>query len=537
MSRHTPSPDTSADAHQSPSMSAQGHHGHSRKQSSVGEDDEKQRKTDERQEARSNLIRKLSRGRLAAGAAAAARERAGPATNTMPSPPADLSRDASTTASPPILDAGKPEEAGHTSPPEPPRTSSEVKTSSPHAAVPDPLSLSTTRSDIMSPGPSTTSTNDSLGQYMSSSQSLYSHIPVPPTPYSEDSPVESRAGLGHTSTYSAVSNFRPYRHTVERDRDSAIARMGLEDAFEFDASHQPTPAFQTSEHEEERDEILKEDIAQGNTRQSDSQSPLRSATLPGDGTEASEKATPLESPLDAMMNIPQPLYIPPPPSKTLSPEIPPPPISKDSLPETAHSSSPVSPFTFSPTQRRKSNPFSQDLSMAAASRATPFAFTTHHRHHAPNPSTDSFPISVTAGSHSSRIPQGMDTSSPVKFSPRTTTSASRPSATAVTSNGGGRSEVHSAGSRRSVEEEELHDRSISPLGNTKSTTTREGADNTRERLPGPTSDYRFPSPTIATSGRMQGSVSRSFVSIEAQTAGLTRPLSAATYIMGQCDSS
>ena len=72
-----------------------------------------------------------------------------------------------------------------------------------------------------------------------SAKEMYAHIPIPPIPATPDTPESStspssRGGPTHASVYSQTSAFRPYRHTYERDRDSAIARMQTEDDFEFE---------------------------------------------------------------------------------------------------------------------------------------------------------------------------------------------------------------------------------------------------------------------------------------------------------------
>lgn len=326
------------------------------------ENESRQRRTDERQEARTNLMRKLSRGRLAgANAAAAIRERANASTpNSIHRPETPISAVASAPGSPGsgslsasltgpggadlqrrpslaemLARAGSRNQARSQSPETPlpsaghqhqqqlqqPQSSLQSpdiptpSTSASIAPIPDSresasaqsypettpsasASLNSSTSTVFSPQSHSTSSpvpstsgrasssmpllSDAFSPSAASSSSVsaasitghysaspssskgsgkgkYGHIPIPPTPqsaasaatsttspaasYSSSSTTAGTPGaLGsdarilpsHESIYSAVSNYRPYRHTMERDRDSAIARMAMEDNFEFD---------------------------------------------------------------------------------------------------------------------------------------------------------------------------------------------------------------------------------------------------------------------------------------------------------------
>lgn len=282
------------------------------------EDEEaKQRRTDERQEARSNLIRKLSRGRLAGAAAAAnIRERnaAAAANAGMQTETADGQADA------PPASPGAPSGSGlqrrpslaemlaraesrnqqRSQMPETPSRGNSVKKqrSSPSPqqqqqsargqANASPINTPSTshsytshglassvgegpfslQSELRSPptamssaafsppapsvhaqvnsmaSPATPASITSQASALRKAAALkqFEHIPIPPTPStsaSQSTPSNSHfspngSASAHESIYSAMSNYRSYRHTMERDRDSAMATMAMEDNFELE---------------------------------------------------------------------------------------------------------------------------------------------------------------------------------------------------------------------------------------------------------------------------------------------------------------
>lgn len=468
----------------------------------LDEGDEQQKKTEERQEARSNLIRKLSRGRLAQGAAAAARERAG--VTADPVSPESLPPPADSRTSPASLEEQKshglqrrpsladlltraesrsqqrrepnpgalplsdqlPSSAvtsnGDTSAqPSPFSFTPLTGVSSPAAAPSSAASFGPSRSlgDAFSPS-SSSSTNSRFGpRSVASTKGMYDHIPVPPVPETPSSSVGSPNGQlrtlpSHESMYSAVSNFRPYRHTVERDRDSAIARMQMEDNFEFelgtesDGPHERHPLSAGAAYDEQGQPGQDSQDAAQRHLESETRTQLSHSTPPRSSGDLQLKApqpvfagkddpfSPPDSPLDARM-------IPSHDTGNVRQESSPSSLQKasasqldrhsatepsvqrmtDSMPETPEMVSPISPFSFTPaplTGAAPAFPSSQegppivpppaqqqqheihdDLHFSQPSN--PFSFTKHHES---NMSTDSFPISMAA-SHNSRHPQSM----------------------------------------------------------------------------------------------------------------------------------
>ena len=471
------------------------------------EDDEQQKKTDERQEARSNLIRKLSRGRLAQGAAAGARERAGLAGGEAPAgdgaatpfPPGTsgsglkrrpslaevMARAAESrriqqqnlAAAPPspmpvpadaqptsidrqiTIQTGLPASAQ----PSPFSFTPSTDASSPAiapssaASMVDPMQLHRLQSEVLSPplSASSPSTHNNPLSATSSSKGKgrYDHIPIPPVPETPASSTGSpnvilRTLPSHESIYSAVSNFRPYRHTVERDRDMDIAmqRMDTEDNFEFEMGTEAGPheRHPLSEGEEEPNEAERNQQQQQADPTNGDQ--LVPPALPfGEGYSSSRGVSatsdifsPPDSPLDARMIRPhaaqQPDHIAlthagqmtlsplaaqssPSPVPSVSP------IQRTatSMPETPEAASPISPFSFTPAPPHTglAPTFSlaqtpnesyrqgavQDTAAVPSSppRAGPFSFLKQHNS---NMSTDSFPVSV-AGSHASRHPHSL----------------------------------------------------------------------------------------------------------------------------------
>lgn len=385
-----------------------------------GEEDEetRRRRTDERQEARSNLIRKLSRGRLAgATAAASIKERnaataasaigqsgnseAGPSAN--PTSPglqrrpslADVLARAESRNQARSQTPETPSRSNRSDHPQEPATSQQILLPTPDTA--------SRMLGFGSPA-STTSASPSVSALRKvPSPGQYNHIPIPPTPESDSSPTShthtpSTASIlspgggpssGHESMYSAVSNFRPYRHTMERDRDSAIARMEMEDAFEFDVAaleaaraSVATTAFggraKSKIHErhplsdDEREEELEQDTSRagGNAKHP---WPENDATLTQNSLTPMTVSQQLQP--DYSHFTPHTSHAPNSTSRDMSvsqsreesrPEVEGHKRTSEgtdisshsarnraigSLPQTPHSHSPISPFTFSPTPR------------------------------------------------------------------------------------------------------------------------------------------------------------------------------------------
>lgn len=390
--------------------------------------DEAQKKTDERQEARSNLIRKLSRGRLAAGAAAEARERAAAAKEgASPAAPglqrrpslAEVLAKAQVRSKQPV---GTDETAEHLptqnaqaealSNPlstssdqfQPPGTASSIAsalrsaTSPSHTSSRSVEASTPARFDVASPA--------SMLSSAISSKGMYDHIPIPPVPDTPDS-VASPPGLKHVSPsqesiFSAISNFRPYRHTVERDRDMAEAEMRMEDNFEFELG---AAAGATEEHS-----------FVPTVGDLEADGPAQDLSGPKATPDVDAQShDPPDSPLDAKMLCPAGLQNDNysngvvsasfSASETVSPEVRP----IDSMPETPEMASPVSPFAYSsapplPSVHRATD---QGQQSRVDMRASPTdLIKPDRRRHESTVSTDSFPVSVSA-SHSSRHPYSM----------------------------------------------------------------------------------------------------------------------------------
>lgn len=286
--------------------------GHGSQESGSAEDDEsKQRRTDERQEARSNLIRKLSRGRLAGATAAANIRERHANNNAMPGDASEASTSTSNPASPSLQRRpsladvlaraeSRNQQRNHTPEPLPhpttpqqqqqhSRQQSQQSNASPlytpttsHSYTSNGMASSvgegpfSLQSELLSPptalpsaafsppsvasrlngnnahSPGTPASMTSPASSLRKAANLrqYEHIPIPPTPATAStstshsnshsntfSPSSANGGgpsSAHESVYSAVSNYRSYRHTMERDRDSAMARMQMEDNFELE---------------------------------------------------------------------------------------------------------------------------------------------------------------------------------------------------------------------------------------------------------------------------------------------------------------
>lgn len=233
----------------SPLASSSGHGGDE-------EEEDRQRRTEERAEARTNLIRKLSRGRLAAGAAAGARERAEAAGSPSPSLSREGSLTSSTSASPlqrrpslgdALARSASQRQRARAMSPELPSNATALQQQHQYQPLLPPAELQQSELASTPTSLATDSVPESPMAYVDShlpsisKQRNFDHIPVPPTPETPESmrsPVYSQAdgSAGHDSVYSALSSFRPYRHTMERDRDSALARYRMEDNFEYDMS-------------------------------------------------------------------------------------------------------------------------------------------------------------------------------------------------------------------------------------------------------------------------------------------------------------
>ena len=378
------------------------------------EGQELQKKTEERQEARTNLIRKLSRGRLAAGAAAGARERAEARNGAAPTPTTPgLQRRPSLAEVLARAESRAQERPAEAEMPNLPHDAQELgvdieaplpTASSIASGLRSATSVSHTSSrSVEASTPSRTNLASPASGLSSaiSSKGMYDHIPVPPmpdTPESMASPPGMHYGTSsHESIYSAVSNFRPYRHTVERDRDSAIARLDMEDNFEFELGTEGGP------HERHPlsaagDMQMQETLVQ--LAQKDRHA------MPDNRVEGLQ--TPPDSPLDANMLVPAKVAddaLRAPSSRLTPRSLSPEPRQLDSMPETPEIASPVSPFSFPPAPPL---PSTQPAMQAQTSQTQPTTESAGQDYegrkgHMANFSTDSFPISVGT-SYSSRHP-------------------------------------------------------------------------------------------------------------------------------------
>ena len=368
-----------------------------------------QRQISERQEARTNLIRKLSKGRSATAAGGGTRNRTEvsrqtfetttglspkPASPTLQGRPslaeALAEAESRQLATGPSAVDKRNEEMSYTS------MTSGLNALFPKATLPIVEAAQSENSYSM---PVSTLAQNNL------SSGSYSHIPVPPLP--ESSSLTSsprRMNQTHESVYSTASDFKSYRHTTSRDRDSAIARFGMENNFEFEFDEEGQGQGQGDVIASPSEKLLRSKDVEGND--------LSHASLPKEENLEATFFSPPDSPIDAKM-IPgrqQDLLATTSVTKRMNSHLgstTPLQNLEDGLPVTPDSmspTSPISPFTFSSLGiLSQQSAFPAQTQQQASTASTGNSRYDRHEAHA---STDSFPVSV-ATSHSSRNPQSM----------------------------------------------------------------------------------------------------------------------------------
>lgn len=548
------------------------------------EDDvSKQRRTDERQEARSNLIRKLSRGRLAGAAAAAnLKERHGNAgqagaaandtTSAQTSP--ELQRRPSLAD---VLAKAESRIQGRAQTPETPSRNAVSTQRQDH--TPQQIQLATPDSatraqDFSSPVSvaSIVSGSPSASSLRRANLRQYDHIPIPPTPAtgsttashsntnstsSTFSPNINSGGpaSAHESIYSTMSNYRSYRHTMERDRDSAIARMQMEDAFEFDiaaleaarASVATTAFTAGNQKAKSHDRQLFSDDDRGDELEEELEddraaAPLehrRQNLLESDHTLRQTDFTPISKSLQAQIPLgvlhpqfsaqqtgePHHLQEPEPPFLNENHRRPSDSTEASShsarnraigsMPQTPESLSPATPFAFSPaaghspvedmTVQQVGSPESGPVTRQAEQHSTEASFTQDDRieqsfpflrHHQKEPSSD-FPVSVIS-SRASTYPDNVTL--PVNEQPPVPQITSLPvNLQAVFQDRNGMAHPSDPAPHDAVESSNRGTDGVSRYSG-EAIRHEEHEDNA-----GPTSEYRFP--TASSRGRRQDSVS------------------------------